>query len=85
MAKILAEFPRSMRERPCMYPWAEWLDGIKWGLTRGEDYKISTESMQAQVGSAAKRLGVQYRTSKTDYGLAIEALLDFDTHHQGVR
>ena len=33
--------------------------------------------MQAQVGSAAKRLGVKYRTTATELGLAVEAILDW--------
>ena len=76
MAKILDQFPATSRVRESMYPWHIWLDGRIHGLTRGEDYQTSTASMQAQVGSAAKRHGVRYRTAKTDYGFALQALLD---------
>jgi hypothetical protein len=78
MAEILAEFPRTARVRQSMYPWATWLDGRVHGLKQGEDYCTSTISMQAQVGSAAKRYGVRYRTTKTDYGLALQAILDWN-------
>ena len=53
------------------------MDGEMRQLIEGVDYETSTISMQAQVGSAAKRLGVKYRTTATELGLAVEAILDW--------
>ena len=77
MAEILSEGPTLTRTRTSTYPWAEWLDGEMRQLVEGVDYETSTLSMQAQVGSAAKRLGVKYRTTATALGLAVEAILDW--------
>ena len=77
MAKIINEWPTATRTRTSKYPWTEWMDGEMRQLVQGVDYETSTLSMQAQVGSAAKRLGVKYRTTATELGLAVEAILDW--------
>ena len=77
MAKIINEWPTATRTRTSKYPWTEWLDGEMRELVEGVDYETSTISMQAQVGSAAKRLGVRYRTTTNEVGVAVQAILDW--------
>lgn len=57
MAERISEFSPRRIGRPALYPWAEWMDGSAWRITRGEDFEISPKSMAAAVYAHAARQG----------------------------
>lgn len=62
------------------YPWDEWLDGSKWRLEKGVDYKVATTAMRAYVYRAAKARGVEVETVRGDgdQSLTIRRILPED-------
>lgn len=45
------------RSRPTGYPWSRWTDGSVWRLRRGEDYTVSSRSMERTIRAYASRRG----------------------------
>lgn len=41
------------------YEWEQWLDGLTYELTQGEDFHIAPAVFAAQAYTAAQRLGVR--------------------------
>jgi hypothetical protein len=62
------------RGRQPIYPWADWMDGSGWRITRGEDFDVSPESMAQQI----RERGRQYSVGVTAYldGEAVEFRFD---------
>ena len=57
MAQRIDNAPVVRPGRPPMYPYAEWLDGSAWELTRGEDFLCLPLSMAKMLYSNAARRG----------------------------
>jgi hypothetical protein len=58
MAERIDEFSPRRLGRPPLYPWAEWVDGSTWRITRGEDFEVTAKSMVANLYSHAYRQGL---------------------------
>lgn len=73
MAKKVGSFPVETRRggRSFKYPWAEWLDGSVWELTRGIDFQVEVDSLLPQVYTQAKNRGLTAHT-QTSYGFGAE-------------
>lgn len=49
------------RERP-RYPWAQWLDGRLWKLTKGEDFRVDPKVLRNQAHRQGITFNVNVRT-----------------------
>ena len=63
MARVLKTFPHAAKGRKALYPWAEWLDGQAWLLTKGVDFVTEPDHFRATAFQAAKRNGLKIRTA----------------------
>ena len=56
MAEKIEELPMIANGggRPAKYPWAEWLDGSAWKLTRGVDFEPTVATMRQRVLAQAQ-------------------------------
>jgi len=65
MATKVAAMPTAAARggRAAMYPWALWLDGSIWKLTKGEDFKHEANDFRPQVYMAARTRGLVVHTS----------------------
>lgn len=72
MAEELSEF--QFDTGVSMYPWAEWLDGKIYKLTKGEDYKSQTDSFRSTAQEHARKRGKVLRTKVTENGIVIQAV-----------
>lgn len=48
--------------RPTLYPWEQWADGAAWRIVRGDDFKVSVESMRSALWSHAQRNSLRVAT-----------------------
>jgi hypothetical protein len=76
MAEQVASMPTLGRSP--RYPWATWLNGQTWRLTKGEDFKTEAENFRAQVYIAAKARGLAAHTSRNGDELFIQAVPEND-------
>jgi hypothetical protein len=58
MAERITTFAPLRGRRP-IYPWAEWMDGSAWRITRGEDFTVSPESMAQHIRERGRRYDVE--------------------------
>lgn len=76
MAQQLDRMPGAGGRTPRgSYPWDEWLNGDKWHLRRGQDYRVKTLAMRAYVYRFAGIHGVTVSTVRDpdDQGISIHA------------
>ena len=68
MAEQLSTYKFPTRGRPHKYQWSSWVDGTPWKLVKGTDFTVTTETMQANARTYAKKNDLVVRTAITDNG-----------------
>lgn len=63
MAERIDTIVPSRPGRPAVYPWAEWMDGSAWRISRGEDFSILPDNMGRHLREHARRQGVPVQVS----------------------
>jgi len=74
MASIIEDGALAAAAARNRYPWADWLDGRTWELTRADFPGISRRSFQTTAQSAAARRGKRIITSWQDGRLLLRAV-----------
>lgn len=71
MAKTLRTYKPKREPRPSKYPWAKWLDGRTWKLTKGEDFLCSLASFADLVRKTAAARGLDVTVYTEDKAVVI--------------
>lgn len=74
MATRLTSYDFPAGGRVAKYPWDEWLDGSVWRLIGGWDFQPSAGNFRRVVYAAAKRRGLEVRTTVQDGDVILQAL-----------
>lgn len=74
MATVVDEFPANARE---FHDWDRYLDGQKWRLVHGEDFRAKPGSLRTSAGTNARRRGGYIESHLTQEGGEVVLYLQF--------